>query len=145
MNRLPSVSVLSLLTLLSCTQASHKNDIGSAKPPANPALAGRHALPSFQEAISSKRDLWGEAAMRQPNGPSYEFFENLLPPPRYVNSDFRFYPIVLSAPNAKVKARLISNGNGVNLRGGARSWYDVGTPMLFRVGPDEFAFGAELK
>jgi hypothetical protein len=144
MNRLASVSVLSLLTLVSCTQASHKNDIGSTKSSANPALAGRHALPSFQEAISSKRDLWGEAAMRQPNGPSYEFFENLLPPPRYVNSDFRFYPIVLSAPNAKLKARLISNGSGVNVRGGTKSWHDVGTAATFRVGPDELRFGEFL-
>ncbi|MSU58798.1 MAG: hypothetical protein EXS35_11630 [Pedosphaera sp.] len=98
-------------------------------------------LPSFDEAMKAKRDLWGEAAMAQTNGASYEFFEKLLPPPRYVNADFRYYPIVLSAPNAKVKARLISNGSGVNLSGGSRSWNDVGTPVKFRVGPDEFLFG----
>src|SRR5438128_11472638 len=103
------------------------------------------AIPSLAEVVASKRDLWGEAAMRQPNGASYEFFEKLLPPPRYVNADFHFYPIVLSAPNAKVKARLISNGSGVNLRGGARSWNDVGTPVFFRVGPDEFRFGEFLQ
>jgi hypothetical protein len=40
-----------------------------------------------------------------------------------------------------VKARLISNGSGVNLRGGSRSWKDVGTPVVFRVGPDESRFG----
>jgi len=79
--------------------------------------------------------------MRQPNGPSYEFFSPLLPPLRYVNADFRYYPIVLSAPNAKVKARLIANGSGLNLRGGARAWNDVGTEVRFRVGPDEFLFG----
>src|SRR5205823_4113371 len=84
---------------------------------------------------------WGELAMRQPNGASYEFFEPLLPPPRYVNADFRYYPLVLSAPGAAVKARLISNGSGVNLRGGSRSWKDIGTPVVFRVGPDEFRFG----
>src|SRR5207245_1863537 len=105
----------------------------------------RNQFPSLQQVTAAKTDLWGEAAMRQPNGATYELFEKLLPPPRYVNADFRFYPIVLSAPNAKVKARLISNGNGVNLRGGARSWNDVGTPVLFRVGPDEFTFGGELK
>src|SRR5437867_12415345 len=98
-------------------------------------------LPALDAAVASKPDLWGEAAMRQTNGASYEFFEKLLPPPRYVNADFRYYPIVLSAPNAKIKARLISNGSGVNLRGGARSWSEVGTPVLFRVGPDEFGFG----
>lgn len=99
---------------------------------------------TFSNAIASKRDLWGEAAMAQPNGPSYEFFESLLPPPRYVNSDFRYYPLVLSAPKTKVKARLISNGSGVNLRGGTRSWYDVGTPFVFRVGPDGLRFGEFL-
>jgi hypothetical protein len=82
--------------------------------------------------------------MRQPNGASYEFFAPLLPPLRYVNADFRYYPIVLSAPNAKVKARLISNGSGLNLRGGARSWNDNGISVRFRVGPDEFLFGGLL-
>src|SRR5687767_11757848 len=98
-------------------------------------------LVSFEAAVKATRDVWGEAAMAQPNGASYEFFAPLLPPPRYVNADFRFYPIVLSAPNAVVKARLISNGSGVNLRGGARSWNDNGTPFTFRVGPDELIFG----
>src|SRR5690349_12741849 len=87
-------------------------------PDAPPAT---HQSPiTSSNAITSKRDAWGEAAMAQPNGPSYEFFEPLLPQPRYVNSDFRFYPIVLSAPKATLKARLISNGSGVNLHGGAR-------------------------
>ena len=99
---------------------------------------------TFSNAIASKRDAWGEAAMAEPNGPSYEFFEPLLPQPRYVNSDFRFYPIVLSAPEAAVKARIISNGSGVNVRGGTRSWNDVGTSFIFRVGPDELRFGEFL-
>lgn len=97
--------------------------------------------PSLQQAVASQTDLWGELAMQQTNGASYEFFAPLLPPLRYVNADFRYYPIVLSAPNAKVKARLISNGSGLNLRGGARAWNDNGTPVSFRVGPDEFMFG----
>ncbi len=97
--------------------------------------------PSLDAAMAAPTDLWGEAAMRQTNGASYEFFAPLLPPLRYVNADFRYYPILLSAPNAMVKARLISNGSGVNLRGGARAWNDNGTPVQFRVGPDEFLFG----
>lgn len=96
---------------------------------------------SRDEALAAQLDLWGEAALKQPNGPSYEFFAPLLPPLRYVNADFRHYPIVLSAPGAPVKARLISNGSGLNLRGGTRSWNDVGTPVIFRVGPDELRFG----
>lgn len=80
--------------------------------------------------------------MAQPDGPNYEFFASLLPPPRYVNADFRYYPIVLSAPNAPVKARLISNGSGLNLRGGARAWRDMSVSVKFRVGPDRFLFGS---
>ena len=105
------------------------------------AAAPSAELPSLETALASKLDLWGEAAMAQPNGPSYEFFAPLLPPPRYVNADFRYYPIVLSAPKSPVKARLISNGSGINLRGGSRSWHDNGTPFTFRVGPDELIFG----
>ena len=100
------------------------------------------ALPTLAEALAAKRDVWGEAAMAQPNGASYEFFAPLLPPPRYVHADFRHYPIVLSAPNATVKARLISNGSGINLWGGSRSWNENGVPFTFRVGPDEFLFGS---
>jgi len=99
------------------------------------------AIPSLDEAMASRTDLWGELAMRQPNGPSYEFFAPILPPLRYVNADFRVYPIVLSAPKAAIKARLIANGSGLNLPGGARSWNDNGTPVRFRVGPDQFLFG----
>src|SRR5690242_9701675 len=82
-----------------------------AQPSAKADAASK--LPTLQEAIKAKRDVWGEAAIAQPNGPSYEFFEKLLPPPRYVNADFRHYPILLSAPNTGTKARLISNGSGV--------------------------------
>ena len=30
----------------------------------------------------SREDVWGEAALRAPGGPSYEFFRDLLPPDR---------------------------------------------------------------
>jgi hypothetical protein len=98
-------------------------------------------LPALEEVVNARRDLWGDAALRQTNGPCYEFFKDLLPPPRYVNADFRYYPIVLSTPGSKVKARLISNGSALNARGGTRSWHDVGVPVTFRVGPDELRFG----
>ena len=42
---------------------------------ANPAT-----LPTLDKALASKQDLWGLAAMRQPNGPSHKFFAGLLPP-----------------------------------------------------------------
>jgi hypothetical protein len=107
-------------------------------------LAKAEKLATVDEVVRSKLDLWGDAALKQPNGPSYEFLEPLLPPLRYVNADFHYYPIVLSAPFAKQKARLISNGSGINLRGGARGWRDVGVPVTFRVGPDEFLFGGNI-
>jgi hypothetical protein len=107
-----------------------------------PASARSGQLPGLEQAVAAKHDVWGEAAMAEPNGPSYEFFKDILPPPRYVHADFRYYPIVLSVPNATIKARLISDGSGVNLHGGSRSWNDVGTAVTFRVGPDEFLFGS---
>ncbi|MEW6303093.1 MAG: hypothetical protein AB1705_06460 [Verrucomicrobiota bacterium] len=106
-----------------------------------PLAGAAQEVPTPEAAIAAKADVWGEAALRQPGGPSYEFFEKLLPPPRYVNSDFRHYPIVLTAPGSPAKARIISNGTGINTRGGTRSWYDVGTAVTFRVGPDELRFG----
>ncbi len=98
-------------------------------------------LPKLNEVIHAGHDLWGEAAMKHTNGASFEFFSDLLPPPRYVHADYRYYPLVLSAPRALSKASLVSNGSGLNLHGGARSWKANGTPVHFRVGPDEFLFG----
>jgi hypothetical protein len=83
--------------------------------------------------------------MRQPDGPSYDYFAKLLPPLRYVNAAFRHYPIVLSAPRSPVKARLVSNGSAVNARGGLETWSDVGIPVSFRVGQNEETFGADLR
>jgi hypothetical protein len=93
---------------------------------------------------ASLRDAWGEAALRQPGGPSYAFFANLLPPLRYVNTDFRHYPVVLSAPAAAVKARWVSNGSAVNARANQKPmWREVGFPVAFRVGAGE-GFGADV-
>ncbi len=99
------------------------------------------AVPTLDEALAAKTDVWGDAAMRQPDGASYAFFAHLLPPLRYVNADFRHYPIVLSAPVATKKARLISNGSAINARANTRSWREMGVPVTFRVGDDELRFG----
>src|SRR6478672_3974335 len=80
------------------------------------------AVPSPEEVYNSPRDLWGEAAIRQPGGPNYEFFRDLLPPLRYVDTRFRCYPIVLSAPSNPTKARLVSDGSSVNARERSLSW-----------------------
>ena len=106
--------------------------------------AGLQGAPSLDEAIASKQDLWVEAALAQPDGPSLEFFKPFLPPLHYVNADFRHYPIVLSAPRAGKKSRLVSNGSGINLRANTRAWNEPGTPVLFRVGNDELAYGEFL-
>src|ERR1700745_3010221 len=65
------------------------------------------SLPTPEEMAAAREDLWGEAAIRQPGGPSYEFFKDLLPPLRYANTDFRHYPLVLCAPRGVVQARRV--------------------------------------
>src|SRR5581483_9658079 len=100
---------------------------------------------TLNEAIASREDVWGLAAMAQPNGPTYAFFEKLLPPLRYVNAAFLHYPLVLSAPNSSQKARLISNGSSLNAIAGVKTWKEVGTPVTFLVGENEEVFGSDLK
>jgi hypothetical protein len=109
---------------------------------------GAHGEPTatVQEMIDARTDVWGDAAMGQPNGASYEFFENLLPPVRWVNTEFRHYPIVLSAPRSPLKSRLVSNGSAINAR--AKSppmWYEQGASVSFFVGDDRKPFGADLE
>lgn len=103
-------------------------------------------LPTVREMAASKLDVWGEAALRQPDGPSYEFFKDLLPPLRYVNTAFRHYPLVLSAPAAPVKARWVSNGSAVNARADKKPmWRELGVPVLFRVGDKAEPFGEDVE
>ncbi|MEA2733822.1 MAG: hypothetical protein QOE14_273, partial [Humisphaera sp.] len=98
-----------------------------------------------EQAIASKTDLWGEAALKQPGGPSYAFFERLLPPLRYVDADFRHYPIPMSAPAARVKGRLVSNGSAINALARQPNWKnEAGTPVHVLVGAQREAFGSDL-
>src|SRR5262245_53460500 len=100
------------------------------------------ALPSAREMAEAREDVWGGAAIRQPGGPSFEFYKDLLPPLRYVNTAFRHYPIVLSAPGAAVKARWVSNGSALNaLADKPPMWREVGTPVRFLVGEPPEPFG----
>ena len=109
-----------------------------------PAIA--QPLPTPRQMADAREDVWGEAAVRQPGGPSYEYFKDLLPPLRYVNTAFRHYPIALSAPCGALKARWVSNGSGVNLRADKPPmWREVGTPVAFHVGETSEAFGADVK
>lgn len=102
-------------------------------------------LATPQQMAASKLDLWGEAAVARPDGPTYDFFRDLLPPLRYVNTEFRHYPIVLSAPAGAVKARWVSDGSGVNLRANKPPmWREIGTPIEFFVGEASHAFGQDI-
>jgi hypothetical protein len=101
---------------------------------------------TVDQVIAAGHDLWAEQALAQPGGPSYEFFEKLLPPLRYVDADFLYYPIVLSAPQAKTKARLISNGSAINALARQPNWRgEAGTPVHFRVGDRRQFFGGDLR
>ena len=101
-------------------------------------------LPSPEEMAASPRDVWGEASLKHPDGPSYEFFRDLLPPLRYVNTRFREYPITLCAPAAPVKARWVSNGSAVNARAEKKPmWKEDGFPISFHVGEPPEPFGED--
>jgi hypothetical protein len=94
---------------------------------------------------SSNDDVWGEAALKQPGGPSYDFFAKLLPPLRYVDANFRCYPIVLCAPSNRTKARLVSDGSSVNARARSLTWsHEQGTPVVFYMGDKREPFGKDL-
>ncbi|MBN2309615.1 MAG: hypothetical protein JXR94_11620 [Candidatus Hydrogenedentes bacterium] len=105
---------------------------------------GAPAFPTIDEVIEANTDILGEAALRQPGGPSYEFFADAMPPLRYVNAAFRHYPIVLAAPRNACKARLVSNGSALNAKGGGSPWNDAGVPVGFRVGAGAASFGEDL-
>ena len=98
--------------------------------------------PALLKVLESGRDLWGEQAMKLPDGPTYDFFAKLLPPLRYCNAEFRQYPIVLSAPGAPVKARLVSNGSAINAKANLNTWREAGIPITFTVGGGE-AYGRD--
>ena len=110
------------------------------------AMAPPESFPTTREAMAATReDVWAEAAIKAPSGPSYEFFKDVLPPLRYVDAEFRHYPIVLSAPRGAVKARWVSNGSGVNLRANKPPmWKEAGTPVAFFVGEKGEPFGADI-
>lgn len=107
---------------------------------------GDRPVATLEEVLAAGRDLWGEAAIAQPDGPTYGFFAGLLPPLRYVNTKFRHYPIVLSAPRQAAKIRLVSNGSAVNARAeGGWAWHEVGQPVHFRLGAAREPYGENLE
>jgi hypothetical protein len=135
--RSASVTLLAL-SLAAC--ASHKRTSQEATIQSRP-----RGVASLDEVIKSNRDLWGEAALKQPGGPSYEFFASLVPQLRYVDAPFRHYPITLSAPGAAQKVRFVSNGSQINALARQPNWMgETGIPVTFRVGYDLRTFGDDL-
>ncbi len=111
------------------------------------SAAARAATPTVEEALASRTDLWGDLAMKQPNGASYEFFAGLIPPLKYVNADFKYYPIILSAPDGEpAKFLLVSNGSAINPPPKLITWKEnIGTRVWFHVGADATPFGSDPK
>src|SRR3954463_10625484 len=98
-----------------------------------------------QEMIAAKTDIVGEAALKQPGGPSFEFFEKVLPPLRYVDALYKHYPIVLAAPRSLVKSKLLSNGGIINpLAHTYQCIGKAGIPWHVTLGPRHLAFGIFL-
>lgn len=138
-------SVSRLLSVLSTVIMAFGSIIAMGEQPAKcDGTTQMDATPSIDEIVEAKTDILGEAALRQSDGPSYEFFAKAMPPLRYVNAAFRYYPLVLAAPRNTCKARLVSNGSAINARGGGNAWLDVGFPVSFFVGPAEAAFGGDV-
>src|SRR5262245_3367465 len=107
--------------------------------------ASAEPLPTPEQMAASREDVWGEAALRHPEGPSYEFFKDLLPPLRYANTAFRHYPIVLSAPQAPVKGRFVSNGHGINLKADKLPmWKEAGVPVSLFVYDESLGSRTEM-
>jgi hypothetical protein len=125
------------MMLIGCAHQRQAHDSSMPQPPKGVA--------SLDEVINSNKDLWGEAAIKQPGGPSYEFFASLLPQLRYVDAPFRHYPITLSAPASAPKVRFVSNGSQINALARQPNWVgELGIPVTFRVGYDLRTFGDDL-
>src|SRR3954465_14060352 len=84
------------------------------------ACSSSPKAPPLEQALAAKTDLYGDIAIHSKQGPTYEFFESILPPLRYPDASFRDYPIPLSAPRGLVKARFVSNGSAINALGRTR-------------------------
>src|SRR3954447_22677835 len=109
------------------------------------ALLSSARAQTLDEVVKSEIDLWGEAALKQPGGPTYDYFAKLLPPLRYVDANFKQYPITLSAPSNPTKARLVSNGSAINALARQPSYVnETGRPVTFYVGDRRDVYGSDL-
>src|SRR3954467_5488686 len=98
-----------------------------------------------QDMIAAKTDIVGEAALKQPGGPSFEFFEKVLPPLRYVDAPYKHYPIVLAAPRCTAKAKVLSAGGIINPLARHYQWIgEAGIPWHVTLGKRHLPFGEDL-
>ncbi len=101
-------------------------------------IVEHHSLPNYQVVF--------EPFLCDPGGPSYEFFAKLLPPLRYVDARYRYYPIVLAAPRSLVKGKIVSNGSILNPLAQRYIWLgEAGTPWHVLVGNRLTPFGENLR
>ncbi|HEX5471534.1 MAG TPA: hypothetical protein VFW73_06590 [Lacipirellulaceae bacterium] len=104
-----------------------------------------HAQFTPNQIISSNSDIIGEAALKSPNGPSFEFFDDILPPLRYVDARYKQYPIVLAAPRSLVKGKVLSTGGIINPLARRYQWVgEAGIPWHVTLGPRHLPFGEDL-
>lgn len=135
------------IALAGCASRGTSDTTGLAPTPAARVTAGGGTADAglIDRVIASGTDVWGEAALRRPEGPTYEYFASLLPPLRYVDTRFRQYPIVLSAPGSPVKGRLVSDGGTINALARQPNWRgETGTPAHVMIGKDRVPFGRDL-
>jgi hypothetical protein len=109
------------------------------------ACRGGRCEISPEQIIASKTDLVGEAALRAPGGPSFDFFKDVLPPLRYVDARYKHYPIVLAAPRSLVKGKVLSNGGIINPLARRYQWIgETGIPWHITLGARHLPFGEDL-
>ena len=102
--------------------------------------------PTLEEIVYAHHDVITDYALSLPGGPTYEALLPLLPPVRWVFSEFRHYPVVLSAPTATVKGRIASNGSGLNpLANNPPTWKEAGRELRILIGNGVERFGHDLK
>lgn len=102
--------------------------------------------PTLEEIVASKRDAISDYAISLPGGPTYESLLPLMPPVRWVYSNFRHYPVLLSAPGAVVKGRIASNGSALNpLANNPPTWKENGRELQLTIGQENEIFGSNLE
>ena len=119
----PLVFLVGLIGLVDATADPQER----APLPIEPSSAPEEVA-TLDEVLAANRDLWGDAALKLEDGPTFEFFAELLPPLRYVNAAFREVPVLLADPRGGPKFRVARDGSAIEPRGGHASWGDSPLP-----------------